>query len=199
MKPPHAEAGFTLVETLFALVASSLLLIGLGWALRGLEAQLRRSSTASAADQLIAIQPFLENAISHATPLVQGAVLAGTPSALALTVPPPQALGPVGPVRLLLTVEQHDGAADLAARLAPDRPGQALPPEATAKRVLARGFGAIRFEYLRRANDPRDRLPRLISILFRTKQGMLLPLTFAPRLNMGSTCVFDPVSLACRP
>lgn len=199
MRAQATEAGFTLVEVLFALVASSMLLIALGWALRGLEAQLRRTSTASAADQLITIQPFLARTIAHATPLAQGAVLAGTPTSLELTVPPPQSLGPIGPVRLLLTVERQDGAAALTARFAPNRPSQVLPPDATTKRLLARGFAAIRFEYLRRSTDPRDRLPRLISILFDTKDGKLLPLAFAPRLNMGATCVFDPISLACRP
>jgi len=199
MNMQPAEAGFTLLEMLFALVASSMLVIGLGWALRGLEAELRRSSTATAADQLIAIQPFLARQIAHATPLAQGAVLAGTPDSLQLTVPPPQSLGPIGPVRFLLAVEQQGGSAALAVRFAPDRPGQTLPPTAIEKRVLARGFRSIRFQYLRRSTDPRDRLPRLISILFKTQNGKLLPLAFEPRLNMGATCVFDPVSLACRP
>lgn len=199
MNTPASEAGFTLVELLFALAASSLLLIGLAWALRGLEAQLKRSSTASAADQVIAIQPFLANAITHATPLAQGAVLAGTPSTLELTIPPPQSLGPVGPVRLLLSVQRMDGAAALAARIAPGRAGQTLPPDAMATRLLARGFEAIRFDYLRRSADPRDRLPRLVSILFKTKEDKLLPLAFAPRLNMGAACVFDPIALTCRP
>lgn len=193
------EAGFTLVELLFALVAASMLVIGLASALRGLEAQFRRTSKASAADQLITVQPFLAREIAHATPLAQGATLAGTPTDLELTVPPPQSLGPIGPVRLLLSVEEREGSAALAVRLVPGRPGQTLPASVTAKRILASGFRAIRFEYLRRSTDRADRLPRLISILFSTRDGKLLPLAFVPRLNMGATCVFDPISLTCRP
>jgi len=198
MRGDAREAGFTLVELLFALVAASMLLIGLSYALRGLEAQFRRSASAPPSAQLIAVQPFLAGMLAHATPLDQGATLAGSPASLDITVPPPESFGFIGPLRLLLRVEQAKDGAALTARFEPSRPGQTLPPSAVAGRVLAHGFKAIRFAYLRRAGDPRERLPRLISILFVTADGTTLPLAFAPRLNMGAACVFDPISLACR-
>lgn len=196
---PPLEQGFTLVELLFALVAGSLLLVMLGWAVNGLAHQLRREATVTAAEKVDAITPFLESVVGHAIPPAHGAVLAGTPDALALTVPPPRALVSVGPVRLLLSVVRTDDGAALVARFATDAPGQTLPPQATRSSVLASGFKAIRFDYLRRASDRADRLPRLITITFTAKDGVLLPIGLEPRLGMGADCVFDPISLACRP
>jgi prepilin-type N-terminal cleavage/methylation domain-containing protein len=189
------ENGFTLVELLAALVAGSLLLVALGWAIRGLGDQYRRHATAGAAERVAGITPFLEDEIGRALPPARGAAFGGNETQLALTVPPPRALGAVGPVRLDLSVIASRAGKALVARFG----GQGLPEAAARPVTLADGFRDIRFSYLRRANDLPATLPRLITIQFTAPDGTVLPLGIVPRLTMAADCVFDPISLACRP
>jgi hypothetical protein len=192
------EAGFTLVELLFALVAGSMLLISLGWAIRGLEDQYRRHSRTSSAEKVEAITPFLTAEIGRALPPATGAAFEGNETQVVLTVPPPKALGPVGPLHLLLSVAIQASGKALIARFAPAANDQPIPASAVTPVVLADGFRDIRFSYLRRATDAATSLPRLVTIQFVDQSGTVLPLGIEPRITMGADCVFDPISLACR-
>lgn len=193
------EQGFTLVEVLFALVAGSLLLVVLGWAIRGLEDQFRRHQAISDVEKVEAIASFLTTEVGRALPPATGAAFAGESSALALTVPPPRALGSVGPVRLALSVRDGKAGKALVARFAPVADGQALADAAQQPVILAEGFRDIRFDYLRRATDPPTALPRLITIQFTSQDGTVLPLGVEPKLTMAADCIFDPISQTCRP
>lgn len=190
--------GFTLVEVLFALVAGSLLLVTLGWAIRGIEQQYRHHRDPSAAEKIEAIAPLLTTAIERARPPATGAAFDGTDTHLLLTVPPPRALGAVGLVRLDLTVASSRSGRALVARFLPASLGQSLPASALASVTLADGFDDIRFDYVRRANDPPTSLPRLITLQFRSHDGTVLPLGIEPRLTMAADCQFDSIALACR-
>jgi prepilin-type N-terminal cleavage/methylation domain-containing protein len=192
------NAGFTLVELLFALVAGSLLLITLGWAIRGLEDQYRRHAKVSAAEKVEAITPFLTAEISRALPPANGAAFTGSDTALAMTVPPPKALGPVGPLYLQLAIASQASGKALLARFAPATAGQQFPASASVPVVLADGFRDIRFSYLRRSTDDPNTLPRLVTLQFVDQAGTVLPLGVEPRITMGADCVFDPIAQACR-
>jgi hypothetical protein len=192
------EAGFTLVELLFALVAGSLLLISLGWAIRGLEDQYRRHAKESPGEKIEAIAPFLTSEIGRALPPTYGAAFAGDDGRLVMTVPPPKALGPVGPLHLMLTVVGLASGKALVARFAPASAGQPLPASAQAPVKLADGFRDIRFSYLRRSTDDATALPRLVTLQFVDQSGTVLPLGIEPRITMGADCAFDPIAQACR-
>jgi prepilin-type N-terminal cleavage/methylation domain-containing protein len=192
------QAGFTLVELLFALVAGGLLLITLGWAIRSLEDQYRRHAGHTSVETVEAIAPFLDREIGRALPPAAGATFDGTDTSLALTVPPPKALGPVGPLRLRLSVVDGQSGKALVAQFAPATVGQQLPTSALAPVTLADGFRDIRFSYLRRSNDAATTLPRLVTLQFINQAGTLLPLGIEPRITMGADCVFDTIAQACR-
>lgn len=192
------EAGFTLVELLFALVAGSLLLITLGWAIRGLEDQYRRHAKESPAEKIEAIEPFLTAEIGRALPPAKGAAFAGDETELVMTVPPPKALGPVGPLHLQLAVIGQASGKALMARFAPASPGLSLPSSAQAPVMLADGFRDIRFSYLRRSTDDVTALPRLVTLQFVDQGGTVLPLGIEPRITMGADCAFDPIAQSCR-
>jgi len=192
------EAGFTLVELLFALVAGSLLLITLGWAIRGLEDQYRRHAKESPAEKIEAIEPFLTAEISRALPPARGAAFFGDETELVLTVPPPKALGPVGPLHLQLAVVGQASGKALVARFGPAIPQQQLPAATLAPVTLADGFRDIRFSYLRRSTDDATALPRLVTLQFIDQAGTVLPLGIEPRITMGADCAFDPIAQACR-
>jgi hypothetical protein len=87
----------------------------------------------------------------------------------------------------------------MVARFAATVAGQTLPEAATRPVTLADGFRDIRFTYLRRAGDPPETLPRLITVQFTAPDGTVLPLGIVPQLTMAADCVFDPISLTCRP
>lgn len=193
------EQGFTLVEVLFALVAGSLLLVVLGWAIRGLEDQFRRHQAISDTEKVDAIASFLTSEVGRALPPATGAAFVGEATTLTLTVPPPRALGATGPVRLALSVRDDKAGKALVARFAPAAAGQALAPAAQQPVLLAEGFRDIRFDYLRRATDPPTALPRLITLQFTSQDGTVLPLGVEPRLTMAADCVFDPIAQSCRP
>lgn len=193
------EQGFTLVEVLFALVAGSLLLVVLGWAIRGLEDQYRRHQATSDAEKVDAIASFLTAEVGRAQPPATGAAFAGEATALTLTVPPPRALGAIGPVRLTLTVRDDKIGKALVAHFASAVAGQALAGAVQHPVILADGFRDIRFDYLRRATDPPTALPRLITVQFTSQDGTVLPLDVEPRLTMAADCIFDPISQTCRP
>jgi prepilin-type N-terminal cleavage/methylation domain-containing protein len=192
------QAGFTLVEMLFALVAGSLLLITLGWAIRGLEDQYRRHAGISATEKLEAIAPFVDAEIARALPPANGGAFAGNEAALELTGPPPKALGAMGPLRLTLSVVAESSGKALVARFAPMTAEQSLPASATQPVTLAEGFRDIRFSYLRRSTDDATMLPRLVTLQFQDQSGTILPLGVEPRITMGADCVFDPIAQACR-
>jgi prepilin-type N-terminal cleavage/methylation domain-containing protein len=192
------EDGFTLVELLFALVAGSLLLVTLGWAIRGLEDQYRRHATESPAEKVEAIEPFLTAEIGRALPPARGATFDGNESELVMTVPPPKTLGPIGPLQLQLTVIGPPSGKALVARFIAASGQQQIPASALTPVTLADGFQDIRFSYLRRSTDTGTALPRLVTLQFIDQTGAVLPLGIEPRITMGADCAFDPIAQACR-
>jgi prepilin-type N-terminal cleavage/methylation domain-containing protein len=191
--------GFTLIETLLALVAGGILLVGLGWAIRGLTRQFQRSARLTDVERIEAATPFLEREIGWALPPATGSPFVGAARHLSLTAPAPQALGSVGSVRLDLDISAIASGVGLTARFNPTRPDQILPPQARQSVRLVEGFKDIRFRYLRRASDPARSPPRLVTVEFTGKDGTIFPLGIEPRLTMAADCVFDPDSQTCRP
>ena len=192
------ENGFTLVEVLFALVAGSLLLVTLGWAIRQLEDQFLRHQAPSGAEKVERIASLLVGEVGRALPPATGAAFSGSAERLVVSVPPPRALGAIGPVQLALDVVTRSHGKALVASVSPALADQHLPAAATQPVTLVDGFRDIRFAYLRRATDLPTALPRLITFQFVDDHGTLLPVGVEPHLTMAASCIFDVIGQTCR-
>lgn len=186
--------GFTLVELLVAMVAGALLLVGLGWAMAGTTQSLRRQGVvdeqARIVDAGVAFARFVEAALmpdAANVPVLEA-------DRLVLTIPPPQALGPVGPTKLELATVARKGRTAVTARVIPE-PGQV--DRALPETVLFSGLRSARFDYGEVADAARPSLPRTIALVVIDRQGRTSRLVAAPQINGGGACRFDPVSLTC--
>lgn len=188
------ESGFTLVEMLAALVAGSMLLVALSWAVRDMTALAARDTGSGGAAELAGVAPALEQLLSGAAPKGFDA----GPDRLRAIVAPPQAAGSVGPVRLTLSVRKGSDGAALVAAFEPLRPGVRWPL-AARERVLAQGWNEIGFEYVPAAGEEEgaDGAPSLITVAFDDGER-IRRLSVEPRLNSDGGCVFDPISMECR-
>jgi len=191
------EAGFTLIEVLAALVAGSLLLVLLGWTVGGLVREWRKAELDPAVAQIEAAAPILSGMIETAIPPSTAGEIATAPDRLELIVSPPDALRAAGPLRLTLTVEKQGNAARLISSFSAIN--DELPPKAAERRVLVDNLSAVRFDYLLRPPSPRPQLPALVTIAMTTKGGKQLDVAAEPRITAAAGCVFDPVTLECRP
>ena len=156
--------GFTLVELLVAMVAGALLLVGLGWAMAGTTQSWRRQAVvgeqARIVDAGVAFALFVEAALKP------DAVLEA--DRLVLTIPPPQALGPVGPVKLELATVARAGDTTVTARVIPEpqQVDRALP-----ETVLLSGLRSARFEYGEVADAARPSLPERLRLSLSIVRG----------------------------
>lgn len=187
------EGGFTLVEVLAALVAGAFLLVAIGWNLSSLVRLLRDDPAEQRARHLAAIVPALEAWIEPALPVE----FTGTNDHLSAQVPAPQAAGPVGLVRLTLSVRTGPDGQSLEAAFAPVEPDVRWPASARVRTLLS-GYRTIRFEYVWAPQAVQRVLPRLVTLVLHDG-ATVRRLSFAPRLDSDGSCRFDPISMSCRP
>lgn len=193
------DDGFTLVELLAALVAGSLLLAALSWVVSSLGRELHAPSRDAAVSTIAAITPALIGLLERAgLPDSEGNGFVGEADRLIAVVPPPDALGPVGPLTLTLVAERTRRGEGLAITLASVDPAVRLPTVVTGSRLLADGFAAIDFEYVRGHDDGPSRLPRLILIRFTDGRRAVRTIAIKPRITADGRCQFDLIALACR-
>ena len=190
----RAANGFTLIELLVAMVAASLLLTGLGWALGGLRFDLARSAPDPAVAQLEAFQtPFrhLVAAMEPPASLPGGQAFSESEARFASVAP--QAF-PAGPVRVTLqVVPARDGKTLQLILSRTDRNAPLYSGEPLT------GFAQISFATIAARPPDAARSPRLVMIETVDKKGTVRTLAAPSRLVGSGGCRFDPVSMACRP
>lgn len=189
------NAGFTLVEVLVTLVVGGLLLAALTSVVGGLAQDLKKTGTVNGFTQLEAVTPTLRMLIENAIPTDEASPV--EPDELQLTVPPPQALGPIGPLNMDLMVRRSKKGEGLFVAFDTTAPNADLPVAVRQRQLLVDGFSSIEI-----ASEPgisaTKRLPRLIRITFANRGQDPITLTFQPRITSTGTCRFDPISMACR-
>lgn len=187
--------GFTLIELLVAMTAGALLLASLGWAVSTLGREAREDPRSEELRQLLAVRAVLTNLIESGENTREHPFLVEA-NRLTVRTSPPQALGPVGPVELTLTVVRSREGEDLIARLSPEE--VALPPEAAGPFPLLSGYERIDFEPVMAATGDEPQV-EAVRIRLRSPSGQENALVAAPRVNSSGSCIFDPISMACRP
>jgi prepilin-type N-terminal cleavage/methylation domain-containing protein len=192
------DAGFTLVELLVALVASSMLLASLSWAIATLGHDLRGRGEPGPLAQIISATPTLTQMLEGAMlPGAEGQEFEGTADQLVAIVPPPLAAGPVGPVALTLRAERDGRYQNLVASMRPVDATASWPAPQANGHLLVKGAENIRFDYVARADSGRPQLPALIIIDFKLK-AETKRIAIAPKRTSDGSCRFDPISQACR-
>lgn len=192
--------GFTLVELLAAMAVGSLLLVSLSVATGSLGRETRSAVAHRDLAIVQAVGPMLTTLIeSGQPPTAPRFAFIGVDRKLSLVVPPPAALGPIGPVRLTLDVEPGAKGEALRAAFSSDGEFGPLPGGAEQPVLLAEGFRSIRFSYEDEGRVAKERLPRLIVITFTSEDGAVRSLVAEPRINSDGACRYDPISMTCRP
>lgn len=198
MRCRDQDAGFTLVELLVALVASSMLLASLSWAIATLGHDLRGRHDTGPLAQIISATPMLTQMLEGAMlPGAEGQGFEGTADQLTAIVPPPLAAGPVGPVALTLRTERDGRYQNLVATLRPVDAAAPWPESQARAHMLVKGTDDIAFDYVARADTGHPQLPALITIEFKLK-GETKRIAIAPKRTSDGSCRFDPISQACR-
>ena len=185
------ERGFTLVELLVAMVAATLLLIGLGGVTSALTSRVRRASSA---------EPELAFARSSAAiaTLVQQAVPTSDPTKLTsserqLQFPVAAQWPQAAAVRLTST--RSGNGSELVATLI-DAAGAEI---AGSAETLLTGGTAISIDApVATSTTGEQRLTR-VRILITQDNGEVRTIVAVPRISATPGCRFDPISLTCRP
>lgn len=187
--------GFTLIELLVAMTAGALLLASLGWVVSTLGRQARDDPRAGELHSLLAARAVLTNLIESGENTREHPLLVEK-DRLSVRTSPPQALGPVGPIELTLAVVRTRDGEDLVARLSVDE--VRLPPEAAEPFPLLSGYERIEFEPVLTTTSEEPQV-EAVRIRLRSASGQENEIVAAPRVNSSGSCIFDPISMACRP
>jgi prepilin-type N-terminal cleavage/methylation domain-containing protein len=190
------NAGFTLVEVLVALVVGGLLLAALTSVVGGLAQDLKKTEAVNGLAELQAVTPTLRKLIENAIPTDEPNSI--EPDELELTVPPPQALGPIGPLKMELMVRRSGKGEGLFAAFDSAASHADLPAAVRQRQLLVDGFSSISIDAQNAASTPANRLPRLIRITFANRGEDPVILTFQPRISATGACRFDTISMNCR-
>jgi prepilin-type N-terminal cleavage/methylation domain-containing protein len=195
--PQRSEAGFTLVELLMAMVASSLLLILLG----NVVAMLGQRLTHGSANQ----QQFALGQSANAfTVLVARTVPTNNPdyiniSTQSITFPiqPSQSDNQQSALLVRFDVSRSANGNQLIASLVDPVSHQMV--EGTQELLIANSRGALTLSAEEAVDaGPEFRLT-LIKVNWADQQGRAHQWVAGPRINARIGCRFDPISLSCRP
>jgi len=143
-----------------------------------------------------AVAPTLHRLIESAVPADEASPI--EPDALALTVPPPQALGAIGPLKMNLMVRRSGKGQGLFVAFDSVEEKTDLPAVVRQRQLLVDGFSRISIDAEPSADGAPKRLPRLIRITFANAHEDPVVLTFRPRISASGACRFDPISMTCR-
>jgi prepilin-type N-terminal cleavage/methylation domain-containing protein len=192
------QAGFTLIEVLAALLAGTLLLLSLTAMLSSLGGELRQPKHAPDMAAVGAVAPILTSMLESALPASEGQdEFEAAADHLVARIPPPLALGPIGPMKFTLEAAPSSNGVGLFTSITAADPAIALPLGISERRLIADGFRDIEFSYEEHTDAAVD-LPRLIRIRLTTDDGKIYPLAIEPRITSAGACRFDPISMTCR-
>ena len=188
------EAGFTLVELLMAMVAAALLLVALGSVTGGLSNAIeRQQATAAQAHNRPAM--LMTQMVQNAQP-IRGSVVVTTPDQLRFPILPLNAAHGAAQLEAALTITPLTRGSMLTVQLYDAATTLPIPGSRVESRY---GAGRMRFdaETLSDANSEM----RLVSATLHspTRDGRTISITATPRITAAAGCVFDPISLSCRP
>ena len=192
------DAGFTLVELLMAMVAAALLLVALGSVTGGLTNAIeRQQGTAAQAHNRPAM--LMTQMVQNAQP-IRGGVVVTTPDQLRFPILPLNAVhgaaGGTAQLEAALTITPLTRGSMLTVQLYDAASALPIPGSRVESRY---GAGRMRFdaETLSDANGDM----RLVSATLHspTRDGGAMSITASPRITAAAGCVFDPISLSCRP
>ena len=186
----QSEAGFTLIELLVAMTAAGLLLAGLSWSVSRLGKQLGPPERLAPEEEVAAFDPLLRSLVAGARP-EDGQALNFTRDSVRFVAAVPQAMGGGGEAEVRIGVAGSAGARFLEGSLAPR--GKAGD---TRKFRMSGLWDRIRILPLEGDADAIG--PAGMKIDFQGS-GRVAGLVALTRVNTAADCVFDLISMACRP
>lgn len=186
----QSEAGFTLIELLVAMTAAGLLLASLSWSVSRLGRQLNPAENRLPEDEVAAFEPVLQSLVAgaHAD---DGEALVFSRNELRFVAAVPQALGGRGDADVSLRVGGSSGARFLEGEIKPQAEGNT-----PAQFRMSGRWDAIGIEPLKSEAGDRDNAG--VRLDFR-KGDRTVSLAASTKINTAADCVFDPISMACRP
>ena len=184
------EAGFTLIELLVAMTAAGLLLAGLSWSVSRLGKQLGPPDRLAPGEEVAAFDPLLRSLVAGARP-EDGQTLSFSRDSVRFLTAVPQAMGGRGEAEVRLGVAGSAGARFLEGSIAPNAQAGG------ARKFRMTGlWDTIRILPLEGDSDANG--PAGMKIDFRSP-GRAAGLVALTKVNTAADCVFDLISMACRP
>ena len=186
----QSEAGFTLIELLVAMTAAGLLLASLSWSVSRLGRQLNPAESLMPEDEVAAFEPVLQSlvAAAHAD---DGEALVFSRNELRFVASVPQALGGRGDADVSLRVGGSTGSRFLEGEIKPQAEGSA-----PVQFRMSGRWDVIGIEPLK--SEAGDRENAGVRLDFR-RGHRTVSLAASTKINTAADCVFDPISMACRP
>lgn len=207
----HGRKGFTLLELLISLAASSLLLAILSQTLGAVQLAAQRAMKADAVgDELERGRQMVAELLKAALPPAAGdddAGFVGRSDSIEFTAAPPNSLSQLGPLRLRLLVAPM-GISQLGlfaeVRAAPSARNR-VP--AIRRDLLIGGLQSVELAYWaelsqglsNRWSEP-GKLPAMVRVRWRIagEDAEREPVIVAIRRNQSDGCLIDPISMSCR-
>lgn len=186
------EKGFTLVETLVALISGGLLLGSISWVISGLSDDLKATEQLDQGFQLSSAANLLDDVLADGRFLDSSSrPLSRSPQALEFQMLAPLSIGQRGYVDARLVVERSTNGENLKLQW----PEQELP-----ETILLSDMKDIELSYEVDTND--DGAPaflKKIEIAITDQAGSeMQTVSVRPRINAVGACVFDLISQRCR-
>lgn len=186
------ERGFTLIETLVALVLGAMLLGSISGVISGLVNDLKAAEQTQGPRAMLDASNLLENILGGARFVDSGGkALPRNSEQLAFELRAPAVLGRRGYISANLAAVSTGSGKSLVLSL----PGTNLP-----ETILLDGCDDIDFAYQTDSDQQfADPNIRQISVSVQwnaEKEGKTL--SYHPHINSGGACVFDPISQQCR-
>jgi len=207
------DEGFTLIETLVALTASTMLLVVLGWMVMSIRTAWQLGATAGdqvneRAGLVLWLQTHIEQAQWQRTSeSVRG--IAGSSHGCSFVAPAPMAIREISRVvyQLRLTGESSTSSRLEVALMADDN-SYTIPEVFRRPITLAHGLRSMELRYGKKTASnlewrdrwsSDDRLPDLVEMeLMYAGDDLPFVISIRPRLNAQGGCMFDPISMDCR-
>ncbi len=185
-----SENGFTLVETLVALVIGAVLLGSISWVISGLVKDLKAAEQIRDPRAMLDAAILLENILGGARfENDEGQTLPRNAEQLTFEMRAPAALGTPGYIPASLAAVPATSGKSLVLSL----PGSDLPDT-----ILLDGPEDIDFTYETDSNQTSPYIRQINVFVQWIAAKDKKSLSFRPRINADGTCVFDPISQQCR-